>query len=38
MTKVDLDNKVGFNNFGMLGDVFSIHGYGHWPIENIYGV
>ena len=43
MTKVGLDNKVGFKNtgklgavfsiLGKLGAVFSIHGYGHWPME-----
>ncbi len=28
-----LENKVGFNDTGKLGAVFSIHGYGHWLIE-----
>ena len=32
MTNVDLKNKDKFKNTGKLGAVFSIHGYGHWPM------
>ena len=35
MTKMGLKNKVGFNNTGKLGAVFSIHGNGYWPMEKL---